>query len=118
MLEGSKAACLPNRRGQFFLFFNCLREIAFDCVKFVAYRGWLKCRVFHTLTVSEKARPAPRQALVLVRVCNEAVADASHREQMDRLGGIVFDVAPQADHEVVDGPGVGVFVQTPDLLQD
>ena len=32
------------------------------------------------------------------------------------VGGVVFDVAAEADDEVVDGAGVGVGVDAPDLL--
>ena len=34
------------------------------------------------------------------------------------VGGVVFDVAAEADDEVVDGAGVGVFVDAPDLFED
>ena len=37
---------------------------------------------------------------------------------MARVAGIVFDVAAKADDEVVDGAGVGVFVDAPDLFED
>lgn len=37
---------------------------------------------------------------------------------MAGAGGIVFDVAAKADDEVIDGAGVGVFVDAPDLLED
>ena len=33
-------------------------------------------------------------------------------------GGIIFDVAAEADDEVVDGAGVGVFVDAPDFFED
>jgi len=33
-------------------------------------------------------------------------------------GGVVFDVAAKADDEVVDGAGVGVFVDAPNLFED
>ena len=36
---------------------------------------------------------------------------------MARTRGIVLDVAPQPHDEVVDGAGVGVLAQSPDLLQ-
>ena len=47
----------------------------------------------------------------------ETIADAAHRLQKDRLGGIVFNITAQADHEVVDGARVGVLAHPPDLLQ-
>src|SRR2546422_4421604 len=37
---------------------------------------------------------------------------------MARLGGIVFDIAPQADDEIVYGARVRVFVQAPDFFQN
>src|SRR6266436_3001108 len=37
---------------------------------------------------------------------------------MPRLGGFVLDVATQAHDKVVDGAGVCVFVEVPDVLQD
>ena len=48
----------------------------------------------------------------------EAVADAADGEEMGGIGGVVFKVAAEADDEVVDGAGVGVFVDAPDLLED
>ena len=37
---------------------------------------------------------------------------------MLRVGGVVFDVSAESDDEVVDGAGVGVFVDVPDLFED
>src|ERR1700728_3347868 len=34
------------------------------------------------------------------------------------LGGVFFDVAAEADDEVVDGARVGVFMQAPDVFED
>ena len=34
------------------------------------------------------------------------------------VGGVVFNVAAKADDEVVDGAGVGIFVDAPDLLEN
>jgi hypothetical protein len=34
------------------------------------------------------------------------------------VGGVVFDVAAEADDEVVDGAGVGVFVDAPDFFEN
>src|SRR5271156_2229700 len=34
------------------------------------------------------------------------------------LGGVFFDVAAEADDEIVYGAGVGVFVQAPDVFED
>ena len=36
---------------------------------------------------------------------------------MPRFGGVVFDVTAQANDEVVDGPRIGIFVQTPNLFE-
>ena len=54
------------------------------------------------------------------RPCNawkETIANAAHGFQENRLGGIVFNVTAQPDHEVVDGPCVRVLVHPPDLFQ-
>src|SRR5882762_3920991 len=37
---------------------------------------------------------------------------------MPRFRGIVLEVAPEPHHEVVDGPRVSIFFQTPDFLED
>ena len=37
---------------------------------------------------------------------------------MAGLGGVAFDVAAEANDEIVDGASVGVFVQIPDVVQD
>src|SRR5215469_4885361 len=52
------------------------------------------------------------------RIRDETVANAADGDEVLRVGGVVFDVAAEADDEVVDGAGVGVFVDTPDLLED
>src|SRR5271157_2372717 len=48
----------------------------------------------------------------------EPVSHAAHRQQMLRMRWILLDVLAQPDHEVVDGPRVGVLAQPPDLLQN
>jgi hypothetical protein len=48
----------------------------------------------------------------------EAVAYPTHGDEVLRVGGVVFDVAAESDDEVVDGAGVGVFVDVPDLFED
>ena len=48
----------------------------------------------------------------------ETVTDAADSEQVDGLGGIGFEVAAEADDEVVDGAGVGVFFDVPDILEE
>src|SRR6266571_1816239 len=40
---------------------------------------------------------------LLIRVGEEAVADAAHGEEVLWVGGVVFDVAAEADDEVVEG---------------
>src|ERR1019366_2452365 len=52
------------------------------------------------------------------RVGEETVADTADSGEVLGVGGIVFDVAAEADDEVVDGAGVGVRVHAPDLLED
>ena len=51
-------------------------------------------------------------------VGEEAVADAADGGEVLGVGGVVLDVAAEADDEVVDGAGVGVGVDSPDLLED
>lgn len=51
-------------------------------------------------------------------VGEEAVADAADGEQVGGFGGVVFDITAQADDEVVDGAGVGVLVDAPDVFED
>src|SRR5271154_1013627 len=49
---------------------------------------------------------------------NEAIADTADGGQVFGLGGILFDVAAEADDEIINGAGVGVFVQAPDIFED
>src|SRR5439155_14728529 len=58
------------------------------------------------------------ESLPLLRLCHKSISHSTHREQMARLGGIVFDIAPQADDEIVYGARVCVFVQAPDFFQN
>jgi len=51
-------------------------------------------------------------------VGEEAVADAADGGEVDGVGGVVFDVAAKTDDEVVDGSGIGVLVDSPDLFED
>ena len=51
-------------------------------------------------------------------VGEETVTDTANSKEMLGAGGVVFDVAAQADDEVVDRAGVGVFVDAPDLFED
>jgi hypothetical protein len=48
----------------------------------------------------------------------EAVADAAYGDEVVGVRGIIFDVTPQADDEVVDGAGISVFVDAPDLFKN
>lgn len=34
------------------------------------------------------------------------------------MGGVIFDIFTEADDEIIDGPGVGVFVDVPDRFED
>jgi len=54
----------------------------------------------------------------LVRVGDEAVTDAADGEEVDGLGGVGFEVAAEADDEVVDGAGVGIFFDVPDVFEE
>ncbi len=46
----------------------------------------------------------------LFRPCHKAITHASHSKQMPRIGRIIFDIAPQPHHEIIDGTRVGIFV--------
>src|SRR5579862_2233262 len=48
----------------------------------------------------------------------ELVAEATNGEEITRLGGLGFDVAAEAHNEVVNGAGVGVFEEVPDILKN
>ncbi len=49
---------------------------------------------------------------------HKAVADATHGLQMDRMRRIIFEIPPQSDDKVVDGAGVCVLMQMPDLVEN
>ena len=49
---------------------------------------------------------------------DESVAYATDGEEMDGFGGIGFKVAAEANDEVVDGAGVGVFFDMPDVFKE
>ena len=51
-------------------------------------------------------------------VGEEAIAYAADGLQVDGGCGVVFDVSAETDDEVVDGAGVGVLVDSPDLFED
>ena len=53
-----------------------------------------------------------------LRVGDEAIADAAHRLQVNRVHGIIFKVAPESDDEVVDRARIRVLMQMPDLIQN
>src|SRR5579862_2626785 len=53
----------------------------------------------------------------LVRRRHEPIAYPPNGQQVTGSGGIVFNIAPQPHDEVVDRPGVGVFVEAPDFVQ-
>lgn len=49
---------------------------------------------------------------------DELVADAAHGEEVTRSGGIAFEVAAEADDEVIDGAGGGGGVEAPDAVEE
>src|SRR6266566_5523525 len=57
-------------------------------------------------------------ALRLIRLSQKAVAHSAHCKQMARLSRILFDIAPQPHDEIIDRASIGVFVQTPNVLQN
>src|SRR5271165_3756030 len=48
----------------------------------------------------------------------KSVADSSHGQKMLRLRRVLLNIFTQAHDEVIDGAGVGVFVQAPDILEN
>ena len=66
------------------------------------------------IAVTSLKTPASR----FIGLWNEAIAYAADRQQMSWLSGIVFNVTPQANDEIVDGAGVCVLVQIPHLLEN
>src|SRR5579883_984368 len=54
----------------------------------------------------------------LLRLRQKPVPNAADREQVPRIGRVVFDIAPQADDEVVDSARVGIFLEVPDLFEN
>src|SRR5215467_16388867 len=59
-----------------------------------------------------------RSRLPLLRLCHEPISHSPHSEKVAGIGGIVFDIAAQTDDEIVDGPGVCVFMQAPDFFEN
>lgn len=53
-----------------------------------------------------------------LRCGEEAIADPPDGNEVDGVGGVVLDVASEADDEVIDGAGVRILVDTPDLFED
>src|SRR5450432_2166875 len=51
-------------------------------------------------------------------VGDELVAEATDGDQVARFGGVGLDVAAEADYEIVDGAGVGVFAEVPDVVEN
>src|ERR1700680_1851931 len=51
------------------------------------------------------------------RQSHEAVAYSTNRQEMKRPRRVIFDIAAEADDEVVDGTSVGVFVESPNVGQ-
>src|SRR5512141_2682181 len=59
-----------------------------------------------------------RDGSLLFRLRDKAIADPANREQMSRFRGIVFNIAAQANDEIVDGASIGVFVQSPHFFKN
>src|SRR6185312_13562327 len=59
-----------------------------------------------------------RDDSLFLRLRHEAITHAANRQQMSRFRRIVFDIAAQANDEIVDGAGVGVFVQSPYFFEN
>jgi len=91
-----------------------LRNVHFDM-------GRLRPRKTRSLGASFDADDTPagtESPKGISGVGEKAVSDASDGGEVGRVGGVVFDVAAEADDEVVDGAGVSVFVDAPDVFED
>src|SRR5689334_2461149 len=53
----------------------------------------------------------------LLPLAAEAVAYPAHGLEVDRLAGVRLEVAPQADDEVIQGPGFGIGRVAPHRLE-
>ena len=60
---------------------------------------------------------APKGA-TLLGLGDKLIAKSADRNQVLRLGGIVFNVAAQADNEIINRARIGIFLQVPDLFQN
>src|ERR1700733_10595433 len=61
--------------------------------------------------------PNPQPQELRLGRSDKPVTNAPHGLQMARMRGIVLNIAAQAHDEVVDGAGVGVLVQAPNVGQ-
>src|ERR1700733_6786381 len=70
--------------------------------------------------VRERTAPgslATSSALLLFRPSQKPISHPAHSQQMPRVRRIVLDIAPQSHYEIVDGPRVGIFMQSPHFFQ-
>src|SRR6185369_14001006 len=49
---------------------------------------------------------------------HESIANSSYRQKMFGLGGIVFNILSQPYDEIINGPGVGILVESPDIFKN
>src|SRR5579883_560121 len=80
----------------------------------VAARG---ARAIFRLIANGVLYPVLRRGTLRPGLRNEPVTHAADGEQVPRMGGVVFDVPAQPHDEIIDGAGVGVLVQAPDLFE-
>src|SRR6266852_6480585 len=62
--------------------------------------------------------PRRRRYTFLLRFRHKAVAYATHGLQVFGLRRVLFDIAAQTHHKIIDRAGVGIFVQSPDFFED
>src|ERR1700692_955713 len=86
-------------------------QIGLDALPLAAFGEGLLC-------LGKRIRSAVATDSLLLWIRQEAVSNPAHRQQVARFSGIIFDVAAQSHHEVVDGARVGVFVWTPDFFEN
>ena len=92
--DGQAAAVRTHHRFVVFQFFAMLVKSRHEC--------FLGC----CAKISAKA----------ARLRNETIAYATDRQEVPRFRGVVLDVASQADDEIIDCAGIGVFVQAPHIF--
>src|SRR5215813_13385142 len=76
--------------------------------------SWVCCGIWRQARRRRATSPGPE----LLAIRFESVSDSANCEQMPGARRIVFDITAQADDEVVNGAGVSVFAEAPDLIEN